>query len=240
MHTRLVASLAKRALRTCLGGRVASGPFQGMRYVEASFGSAFGAKLLGTYELELADIIRELSATSFKAIIDLGAAEGYYAVGLARLLRTKVIAFERDSGGRELLEQMSLKNDTACLVQIRGECATPLLRETLACAGQGSTLIVCDIEGGENTLLDAEAVPELKRCHLLVELHDWEVSDIRSTLCGRFAGSHSIQTLSSMPRTPEDFPDTWFKPLVPRGFRTKFMAEHRPPGAEWLWMQPKG
>src|SRR5579859_5362525 len=60
--------------------RVRSGPFAGMRYVDASIGSAYLPKLLGIYERELHPVIEEACASRPGLIVDLGAAEGYYAV----------------------------------------------------------------------------------------------------------------------------------------------------------------
>jgi len=65
---------------------VASGPFRGMRYVARAYHSAYHAKLLGTYEMELHGIVEELCRETPGIIVDVGAAEGYYAVGLAMRL----------------------------------------------------------------------------------------------------------------------------------------------------------
>ena len=83
------------------GGRVRSGPFAGMRYVDTSVGSCFIPKLLGTYECELASKVEWICRQQPKLIIDIGAAEGYYAIGLAiRMPNARVVAFEQDRQGR--------------------------------------------------------------------------------------------------------------------------------------------
>src|SRR6266446_5569422 len=70
-------------VRSRTGGRVPKGPFAGMRYIDNAFGSAYVPKLLGIYERELNDCIERACALSFPLIIDIGAAEGYYAIGMA-------------------------------------------------------------------------------------------------------------------------------------------------------------
>ena len=55
-------------------GRLRHGPFRGMRYVSASIGSSYGAKLLGTYECELRGLLDALSAREFRTIVNVGAA----------------------------------------------------------------------------------------------------------------------------------------------------------------------
>ena len=71
------------AVNLACNGRVASGPFAGMRHGDIAVGSVLTVKLLGTYEKELWPIIDQIIATAYPLIIDIGAAEGYYAVGLA-------------------------------------------------------------------------------------------------------------------------------------------------------------
>ncbi|WP_299504968.1 hypothetical protein [Cypionkella sp.] len=66
------------------GTKVLSGPFRGMDYpVRASEGSR-AARLMGSYESSLAPVIEEIVTKAYPVIIDVGSAEGYYAVGLAR------------------------------------------------------------------------------------------------------------------------------------------------------------
>ena len=61
------------------------GPFKGMRYHGDAMGGAVAPKIKGVYESELAPFFVKRSAIPFQHIIDVGAAEGYYAVGCAML-----------------------------------------------------------------------------------------------------------------------------------------------------------
>src|SRR5690606_8070667 len=61
--------------------QVLNGVFEGMRYSSfTAFGSELYPKLLGSYELEIQGVITELAQQSFDVIVDVGCAEGYYAV----------------------------------------------------------------------------------------------------------------------------------------------------------------
>src|SRR5438105_426555 len=64
---------------------VLDGPFRGLRYPSASsLHSGLLPKLLGTYEAELHGPIEHLlKSRTYGAVVDVGAAEGYYAVGFA-------------------------------------------------------------------------------------------------------------------------------------------------------------
>lgn len=103
-------------------GTVLSGPFKGMKYGSViSQCSLHYPKLLGTYESELHPWIQQVSDCSYEVVVDVGAAEGYYAVGFARLMpAAKVIAYELDPGARKQLSKLASLNDLSRQVEIRG------------------------------------------------------------------------------------------------------------------------
>src|SRR5436190_882004 len=66
--------------------KVLGGIFKGLQYPRfESSGSGLVTKLLGSYENELHPFIQQLGANKYTEIIDIGCAEGYYAVGLAQM-----------------------------------------------------------------------------------------------------------------------------------------------------------
>lgn len=68
-------------------------------------------KLLGTYEREVNQCIEQACALNFPLIVDIGAAEAYYAVGLAgRNPDARVIAFETEKRRKAALRQMKQLN----------------------------------------------------------------------------------------------------------------------------------
>jgi hypothetical protein len=78
---------------------VQSGPFRGMQLsLEASWSDgAVAPKVLGSYEAELHPALCKAIVRHPATVINIGCAEGYYAVGLAlRLPNAKVIAFDND------------------------------------------------------------------------------------------------------------------------------------------------
>src|SRR5262245_23148239 len=93
--------------RTRTNCTVASGPFQGMRYLRFSHASAYIPKLLGIYERELAPCIKRAVEQRPRLVVDLGAAEGYYAIGMARRLPcAQVLAFETVAESRDAVREM--------------------------------------------------------------------------------------------------------------------------------------
>src|SRR5438094_9802013 len=68
---------------------VLNGPFRGLQYPSAeAICSAILPKLLGSYEKELHCTIERLCNTDCSVVVDVGCAEGFYAVGFARRLKT--------------------------------------------------------------------------------------------------------------------------------------------------------
>jgi hypothetical protein len=178
--------------------------------------SAHSAKLLGTCEKELHAIIDEILVEHFDAIIDFGAAEGYYAVGLARSSPSPcgIIAFEAQELGRQLLRELAARNSVKNL-DIRGACNVMSLEEALASAHR--KLIICDVKGFETELLDPDRVPSLLQCAILVELHGSPGTPFSDMIRLRFSHSHRIKEVLSVHRTWEDFPaENLFARLLPR------------------------
>jgi len=210
-----------------------------MRYVEVSQGSAYIPKLLGIYEQELNPQIEEIVARNPRLVIDVGAAEGYYAVGLAvRLPQAHVIAFEMEPLGRRALHEMATLNEAIFRVNIRGRCEASDLQEALE--KEERAVVVCDVEGYEKQLLNPDAVPGLRNAAILVELHDFLVPNITEILKNRFSSTHQITQIWQEPRFRSDFPwSTLVTRLLPGSYLDWAVSEWRPVRMAWLWIVPK-
>src|SRR5690606_29129834 len=74
--------LAQRLASQQAGLQITAGPFEGMKYLEQVAGSALLPKLIGSYESELHAALLDMTRRGHRLIIDVGCAEGYYAVGM--------------------------------------------------------------------------------------------------------------------------------------------------------------
>jgi hypothetical protein len=221
---------------------VAEGPFKGMRYPEVSVCSTLYPKLLGTYEMELHPVLREIMTLGFRTVIDIGAAEGYYACGMARALpEAHVVAFESDIKGRYLLDLNINLNALEDRVTVKGFCDPALLSGELSRA-PSPVLVICDAEGHEYDLLSPSSVGELRHSWILVELHEFDLPGITNIVKDRFGASHQCSEYKARSRTHEDFPiakgDAYLMKLPYRYF-DHYLNEERPPDMNWLWMRPK-
>src|SRR4051812_27908760 len=77
------------------GTVVLNGPLQGMDFLAHSAEGCHIAKLLGCYEQPLQPFISAAIETKYQTVLNIGCAEGYYAVGMARKMpHTQTMAFD--------------------------------------------------------------------------------------------------------------------------------------------------
>jgi precorrin-6B methylase 2 len=199
---RITCVWRSRVLAGTLGARdglvVQHGPFAGMNYVAAATEGALLPRLIGSYECELHPHILALVEEGIDTVVDVGCAEGYYAVGLARLIpHAAVHAYDTDPAAREACRALAEANGVSERVHI-GETFPG---EAFAGFTPGRTLVFMDIEGGERQLLDPSAYPALKGLHVLVETHPNPSADLTALIAGRFEGSHDIIRVDLGPKT---------------------------------------
>jgi hypothetical protein len=193
-----------------LGLTVRAGPFAGLRYVERAVGAphladCLPAKLLGSYERELHPAIERAIRAGFSTIVNVGAADGYYAVGLAlRMPGARVHAFEVDDGRRELCEEIARVNGVAERVEMKRACDPDWLA-----ALEGDCLIVMDCEGCEVGLLGPEQAAKLSGSALIVELHDF-IDPRSSEVVKGMRETHTVEIVDAMPRHSGEFPELDF------------------------------
>jgi hypothetical protein len=224
------------------GTRVAFGPFKGLQLGKLSYYSSAYNKLLGIYERELHGVVECALKRKPSLVVDIGAAEGYYACGLAARCSesAKHVAFEADFRYRFELRRNLERNGLSDRVEVRGFCSPPEL-DALLTSRSGESLVVCDVEGLEVELLDPEIVPSVKRATLLVETHDMIVAGASEYLVRKLSPTHSVEKITAVPRTASDLasigaPDQILR--LPQSTIRHYLRE-RPDRQIWLFALPK-
>ncbi len=218
---------------------VRRGPFQGMRYPErTAVGSSFAPKLIGCYERELHPLFARIVTRPYRTIIDVGCAEGYYAVGLAlRIPQAIVHAYDTDPLARSQCRKMAELNGVADRV-IVGETFTP--GDLVKFDFRGPGLIICDCEGYEKELFSQAAVDRLGDQDVLIEAHDFVDPQITPQLKARFAPTHDIEAIPSVDDYHKsrvyDYPELQGYSI---DLRRILLGEYRTANMEWLFMMPK-
>lgn len=158
-----IADLSRK-LFDALGGTVQAGPFAGLKLPREAAAEHLGPYLLGTYEHELHAFWPTLDGGTVPLVVNVGSKFGYYAVGLARRLKTPVRAFEADPWARRMLSLTASLNSVE--IDIHGRCD----RSALSNLPKGA-LVVIDCDGCEVELLRAPLPHGLIRSLVIVELH---------------------------------------------------------------------
>lgn len=210
------------------GLTVLEGPFRGMRYPKRSLLNRDGIPLLfGTYELELHPVIEEVASNRYDCIVDVGSAEGYYAVGLALRTKTPVHAFDCEPRERHYLREMARLNGVGELVRTGSWCDPKVLSRLV---GGHRCLVISDCEGFEFDLFNDECAAAARASDLIIELHeDGSEKGPRNKLLKRFQGTHINQIITFSPKNlGSRVPEKW----------QRFAREFRSPGQQWLYLKP--
>lgn len=215
------------------GPIITHGPFAGMIYaVDASEG-AHTARRLGCYEASLAPVIETIIARSYPLVLDIGCAEGYYAVGLARRMPNALVwARDADPKAQALCATLAAANNVTDRVQVGGLIEAA---DFNICTAQ-PTVIICDIEGAEGDLLNPATAPGLTRADILVEVHEGMHPGLLATLTTRFAPSHSITRIDR--KLDDTALPAWMERLSDLD-RLLALWEWRSGPTPWLWLQTK-
>jgi hypothetical protein len=218
---------------------VRHGPFRGLRYPSAdAVCSQVLPKLLGSYERELHLAVERACRNAPPVVIDVGSAEGFYAVGLARRLPGATVhAFDTAAVARDLCRAMAAANGVADRVAVGGWCGPDELRDLVA--GRPA-LVVCDCEGYELDLLTPDVLPALARAELIVEAHDFTGVEIAAPLADRFRPTHEVTFVTGTDDDAKvrfyDYPELAGYDRPTRKF---IVAERRPAVMEWLVLTPR-
>jgi hypothetical protein len=216
---------------------VQGGPFAGMRLIEgASWGDGdIAPKLLGVYEQELHDVFAKAALRRYGAIVDVGSAEGFYAVGLARMFPGIIVyAFDTDPAALEMTKRAAEANRVDDQITLRGFC-DPRALESLA-QTDGPLLIVSDCEGYEMTLFGSGDVHALRVSDILIECHDFIVPNCTERLTEKLRSTHSVTVIRAAGRNPNAFE---FLSEISDWDRWKAVCEGRPCRMSWLWCEAR-
>lgn len=213
------------------------GPFRSMKLPpkEIFFDSRF-EKVFGFYEHELFEAIECIATETppYDSVVVAGAADGFYAVGLALKVPASVVtAFELNDFRQSVLKRTIEINSISERVVIKGRCDPVVLEETLRQARK--PLLVCDVDGYEGDLLDKDLVPALARATMVVETHDCFVENVSEDLKSRFSKTHHIEELQM---SGTEFADVSFLAGMSMHEIDSLTGSERPQLQTWLVMRP--
>ena len=227
MHDRWGLTSASETVVAEAGTAVVRGPFAGLQYPTGR--PADVSKRVGAYECELHSWFDEGLAAGPSRFIDIGAADGFYAVAVA-LRGVPVEAFEMARSAREEIDVLAALNEVP--VTIHGR-ATPASLSRLDFA---HALVLCDCEGAEIELLAPPLIARLASATVIVEVHEAERPGAQALLRERFAASHDADVVLPVKRDVSSYPElSALDPVM----RSRVLGEGRVGETPWLRLRPK-
>jgi hypothetical protein len=189
------------------GTVVLQGPLAGLDFVTQSAEGCHIAKLLGTYEQPLHSHLHKILLGHYTKVINIGCAEGYYAVGFARAVPKLIsVAHDTDTNAQTICRQLAEKNDVSDRVEIGGLFSP----SDFSKYENDDALVFCDIEGAEEDLLDPNTTPALRNLDIIVESHECLRKGITHKLISRFEATHTIEIVKDDGARKLDNLPAWF------------------------------
>jgi hypothetical protein len=213
---------------------VRRGPFAGMHYMpgQEHISGHLIAKLVGSYERQIYPWLAEWIAGDFDLAIDVGCAEGYYAVGLARAMPSVIVrAYDTYEPARRDCAELAAINGVRDRVVIGKEC-TPA---TLAEVSEARVALLSDCEGYEKILLDPDSAPNLCKWSIIVEQHNLIDHTIGATIEQRFHETHDIEVVDYVPPASDGLPELeWMTEE-----QVRLVLNERPLPMSWALLRPR-
>ena len=194
------------------GSRVKYGPFQGLKLSKVIWwGTTDRAGiLLGLYEREVLATLANVPAQYRRSFIELGAADGYYAVGvLANNMFERSYCFEISERGQKAIAENAALNGVIGRIDIHG-IAEKDFHTVLPASALDNSVLLVDVEGAEFDILTAETFARFARSIIIIELHDHFFPDAQPRLARlrqACAGTFHIAELTTTGRDLSVFPE---------------------------------
>jgi hypothetical protein len=192
------STLIQNTLVQQYGTKVIAGPFAGMEFLAQSAEGCHVPKLLGCYEEELHPFLKTLVQANYTTVLNIGCAEGYYAVGIKRLLpAVRMLAYDINPRAQEACKTLAARNGIEIEI---GGLFSP--QDFALFTNNEKILVWCDIEGAERELLDPVIAPRLKQMDVVVEFHPTAGGHTLNDVAPRFADSHDVEIIHGRGHNP--------------------------------------
>jgi hypothetical protein len=209
------------------GDAVVRGPFAGMRYPPERGGSL--QKRIGAYEREIQPWIELALDRKPTRFVDMGAADGFYAIGIARY-GIPVDAFELSRTARDECRELASMN--AVSVRIHGRATA----RRVATLDLTRALVLSDCEGAEADIFTPTVVTAMRTATVIIELHEQFRPGVGLMLRQHFEPTHEATVAHPSTRPLVDFPEL---SSLPESERPRAVSEMRSEDTPWLLFTPR-
>ena len=148
------------------------GQFKGLKLSKNPWGiTDRGSIIFGIYEKEVSEFLKKIPNSFKDNLINIGASDGYYPVGLIfNKSYKKAYCFEINKLSRKAIEYNSLINKVETSIKIFGKADESFYENLPKSIINKSTLLV-DIEGAEFDILTKKVFKKFSNSIFLIELH---------------------------------------------------------------------
>jgi len=150
---------------------VAYGPFKNMKLSKQKLWSSYDLipQTLGVYEQHVLEKLIEFSKDRNELFINIGAADGYFAIGMGySKIFKKIYAYEISKIARENLINNVKNNFCQEIVHVKEEANYETLKDIIK---NRNAVILIDIEGDEFNFFNNEMLYLMRSCCVICELH---------------------------------------------------------------------
>jgi hypothetical protein len=218
---------------------VLHGVFKGMKLSDKVWWGKYDIanKLFGQYEAHVVNKIIELSLQN-NLFIDIGAADGYFAIGMVYSgFFEKAICFEISEKGRLVIEENASVNNVSKKIIINGIANSEEIDKIIS--KNDTAVVLIDIEGAEFDLLTYDFLYKLRNCTIIIELHDTFISGLFDRRQKLFSRASQFFNLNYIKRSSPEINS--FSELNNLNDSSRFLlfSEGRPNMMDWVCFSPK-
>jgi hypothetical protein len=196
---RLALSLAER-----LNYTVINGPFKGMKLIPGSHWNSgdIASQLFGLYEEELENILEKELSKKPDIVINIGAGDGFYLVGIKRRLSdARAIGYEINELSRQRCMALAAFNSVD--IEVHGEMSIDDI--SLELKDAKNALVFCDVEGAEIAFCEMNMKDACPNATFIIECHDFLVPGVTQALKEKFQETHTVEEIFEGGRNPNKF-----------------------------------
>jgi hypothetical protein len=202
---------------------------------EISWGKAdIASKVYGLYENKIQKILAQIKKP---ILIDIGAADGFFAIGsLHSKISKHCYAFEQSNLGRSALSKTAELNKVSENITIKGGVNSQNFLSLLPQDIDFSKAIVlCDIEGEEYSFFTDNILKKLEKSHIIIEIHQTRNKNNEIKLMKRIKSKFNVTIITGSENDYSRLPEIQLLNDIDRNL---IACEGRSYIGKWWYLKP--